>query len=203
MLPGQASLLCIELWIHVALTEFQPKAPLHPHPALQRCLCHGKLWICLQSQLTVQVLCTQLGGSLGFAHAATEKGRRCKSTISSQIFLTSVFTQQLCSAQRDQPFPSLHSISLWAVPAAAVQPYPLSTPQAHVTEPSGGNRTRSSPARPVPTRVTFTVSPGRTALRRGWVKDSSSQCAVSGSYRETPSMLSLSPPEPEAVQEPR
>lgn len=67
-----------------------------------------------------------------------------------------------------------------------VQPYPLSTPQAHVTEPSCGNRTRSSPARPVPTRVTFTMSPGRTALWRDWVKDSGSQCAISGDVTGRP-----------------
>lgn len=171
----------MERWIHVVLVEFQPKAPQHPHPALQRCLCHGKLCTCLQARLTVQILCTQLGGSISFAHAATGKERRCKSTISSQIFLTSVVTQQLCSCPRG----TCPSLPCKAFPCELclqlpVQPYPLSTPQALVTEPSGGNRTRSSPARPVPTRVTFTVSPGRTVLRRGWVKDSSPHCALSG-----------------------
>lgn len=168
-------------WIHVALVEFQPKAPQHLHPALQRCLCHGKLWKCLQAQLTVQVLCAQLGGSVGFAHAATGEERRYKSTISSQIFLTSVFTQQHCSCPKGTS-PSLPCKAFPCGPCQQlpVQPYLLSTPQAHVTEPSSGNRTRSSPARPVPTRVTFAVSPGRAALWRGWVKDSDSQCAISG-----------------------
>lgn len=125
MLPGQASLLRRELWIRVALIEFQPKAPQHPHPALQRCLCHGKLWICLQVRLTIQVLCTQLGGSLGFAHAATGKERRCKSTITSQIFLTSVFTQQLCSCLEGPALPFLAKHFLWAVLAAPCATLPV------------------------------------------------------------------------------
>lgn len=177
LLPGRASLLHMEpgfmwLWLSSSLKL--------PNICIQ--LSRGAFAMGnFGARLTVQVLCAQLGGSVGFAHAAAGEERRYKSTISSQIFLTSVFTQQHCSCPRGTS-PSLPCKAFPCGPCQQlpVQPYLLSTPQAHVTEPSSGNRTRSSPARPVPTRVTFAVSPGRAALWRGWVKDSDSQCAISG-----------------------
>lgn len=146
MLPGQASLLRMELWIHVALIEFQPEAPQHPHPALWRCLLPWETLDMFAGQLTVKVLCTQLGGSLGFAHAAAGKERRCKSTISSQIFFNISFHRAALQLLRGTS-PSLPCKAFPCGPCQRlpVQSYLLSTPQAHVTEPSAGNRTRSLP----------------------------------------------------------
>lgn len=102
-------------WIHVALVEFQPKAPQHLHPALQRCLCHGKLWSTthrtgpLRSAWRLRRLCPCC------------RWRRKKVQINHQlpnIFNISFHTAALQLSQRDQPFPSLQSVSLWAVPAA-------------------------------------------------------------------------------------
>lgn len=39
LLPHGARLLCTEVWIHVALIEFQLKTPQQLHPDLQRWFC--------------------------------------------------------------------------------------------------------------------------------------------------------------------
>lgn len=107
-----------------------------------------------------------------------EKKEGANQPSAPKYFLTSVFTQQLCSCPEGPALP-FHAKHFLVGHASGSLCNPTCYPHHRHMSLNPALETGHG-ACPVPTRVTFTVSPGRTALQRGWVKDSSSQCAISG-----------------------